>query len=52
MASRERFLWQCYREEQANGGPARDRLPCTAHFDNIRTQLNTHFQTNFDHHEV
>jgi hypothetical protein len=47
-----RFLWQCYREEQERGGPARDHLPYTDHFENIRTRFNERFGTTFDQHEI
>jgi hypothetical protein len=47
-----RFLWQSYREQQAAGGPARERLPYTGAFTNLRTRLNARFGTSFDEHEV
>jgi len=47
-----RFLWQCYRDEQKAGGPARDRLPYTRHFDTICARFNAHFQTKLDQHEI
>lgn len=47
-----RFLWACYREEQAAGGPARDRLPYTQHIENIRKRFNTRFGTDFGDGEV
>lgn len=47
-----RYLWMCYREEQASGGPARDRLPYTQHFENIRDRFNAQFGTHFGREEV
>jgi hypothetical protein len=47
-----RFLWQCYREQQAQGGPAREQLPYTGAFLNILTKLNARFGTMFDEKEA
>lgn len=47
-----RSLWQYYREQQAQGGPARERLPYTGAFPNILTKLNARFGTTFDEQEV
>jgi hypothetical protein len=42
------FLWNAYREEQKSGGPARDGLPYTEHFEYIRDKVNTRFNKVFD----
>ena len=47
-----RYLWQVYREEQAAGGPARDRLPYTDHFNNIRARFNARFNMNLSEHAI
>ncbi len=47
-----RFLWQSYREQQSQAGPARERLPYTGAFTNILTKLKARFGTTFDEQEV
>ena len=47
-----RLLWQYYREQQSQGGPARERLPYTGALTNILTKLNAKFATMFDEQEV
>ena len=47
-----RFLWQSYREQYSQGGPARERLPYTRAFTSLLTKLNARFGTTFDEQEV
>jgi hypothetical protein len=47
-----RFLWQYYREQHSQGGPATERLPYTGAFTNILAKLNARFGTTFDEQEV
>ena len=39
------YLWQAYRFQVSEGGPARDNIPYTPHFDVIVLRLNTRFGT-------
>src|SRR5271157_4471898 len=47
-----RFLWQSYRKQQSQAGPARERLPYTGAFTNILTKLKARFGKSFDEQEV
>jgi hypothetical protein len=47
-----RLLWQYYREQQAEAGPGRERLPYTGAFTNLLTRLNARFGKTFDAQEV
>jgi hypothetical protein len=47
-----RALWQNNREQQSQGGPARERLPYTGVFTNILTKLNARFGTTYDEQAV
>ena len=47
-----RYLWRAYRDEQHAGGPARDGLPYTRHFENILARMNAHFKKAFDGQEL
>ena len=41
------YLWRCYQEQRSDGGPARDNLAYTPHFDVICLRLNTRFATSY-----
>lgn len=48
----KRYLWRAYRQQVEDGGPARDYLPYTPHFDVICLRLNTRFGTSYTANEV
>lgn len=46
------FLWKAYRAEQDAGGPAREGLPYSPHFERICGKMNAHFQKAFGRQEI
>lgn len=47
-----RYLWSLYGECRDNGGPSRDGLPYTMHFEAIWATFNAHFGLEVTRHEV